>query len=539
MGNSLSKEKSRYLRQHSENPVDWHAWSPDAFEKAAAEGKPLLVSIGYSSCHWCHVMAHESFEDPEVAAAINDQYVPIKVDKEELPDVDGYYMEFLTRLSGRGGWPLNVFVNPNRAPFYGASYVPRGQIIDLLAYLRSEYDKNADLKNQRIDGVFGVKPVPPEKIGELFSQIDLDSPSRPEGPQFPQGTYLSFALQRGEIEMVRGELEKLLLRGLFDHIEGGWFRYSVDPDWRIPHFEKMLYDQAAMLFLCAQAHSIAPEATSYAIEKSASWLEHHMRLDNGLYGSATDADTAEGEGFYYTIEPPADEETRALFRAEECGIHEGRLLPWLDFERYRVGGSSSRETIESYRRARGKLVRPALDSKAVVSWNAFLGYALLACEQVTENQTIGDIGRSLYRSLLRFVDGSVPHVVYGGEAHTSQEYLEDYAALLLFASALPEKERGFDSETLIATIKSRFSHDDYLFHTTEPVFESLSMWQDTPTPSGGAMLLSAMLNLGREELEGLDRMGIAEVAAKNPTFFALWCSGIERARHRPQAGRIE
>ncbi|HUX21302.1 MAG TPA: DUF255 domain-containing protein, partial [Spirochaetia bacterium] len=273
MSNALAREKSRYLRQHSENPVDWQPWSQAAFEQAAAEGKPLFVSIGYSSCHWCHVMAHESFEDQEASTVINDNYIPIKVDKEELPDVDGFYMEFLTRLSGHGGWPLNVFVNPNGAPFYSTSYVPKNQLIDLLTYVRQEYDKSAEIRGQVIDGVFAVSQIEAAKVKEHLDSITLTSPARPHGPQFPQGTFLSFALQRGEREMVSAELDKLILRGLYDHIEGGWFRYSVDPEWKIPHFEKMLYDQAAMLYLCAQSYSIAPELCRYAITNAVDWLK--------------------------------------------------------------------------------------------------------------------------------------------------------------------------------------------------------------------------------------------------------------------------
>jgi len=532
MSNALANEKSRYLRQHGENPVDWHPWKPEVFDRAAAENKPLFVSIGYSSCHWCHVMAHESFEDPEIASVINENFLPIKVDKEELPDVDSFYMEFLTRLSGHGGWPLNVFINPNRAPFYGMSYVPKRQLTDLLTYVRGEYDKNEEIHNQTIDGVFAVQQIGGEKVKELIADIDLPSPARPQGPQFPQGTYLSFALQRGEQAMVSEELEKLVLRGLFDHIEGGWFRYSVDPDWTIPHFEKMLYDQAALLYLCAQAYSMAPKLCSYAITKTVDWLETHMKLPNGLYGSATDADTSEGEGAYYTLEPPQEEGARRLFRTDLCGVHEQRILPWLDWGLFQEDEEAANELMAHHRSRRATRVSPELDPKAVFSWNAFLGYSLLACAGVMEDDRLAGLGRTLQENLVRFTGSRVPHVVYEEESCGGSEYLQDYSALLWLLSALPENERKIDHEGLIRTIQGRFVRQGYLFHTTEPRFENISLWQDTPFPCGGAMLLSALLNLGRSELEGLDGLGIAEVAAKNPSFFALWCAGFDRAHNR-------
>ena len=529
MSNSLVTEKSRYLKQHSENPVDWRPWGMEAFERAAEENKPVFVSIGYSSCHWCHVMAHESFEDEQVSSVINEHYIAIKVDKEELPDVDGFYMEFLTRLSGHGGWPLNVFVNPNGAPFYSTSYVPRSQLVDLLTYVKGEYDKSPEIQTQVIDGIFAVSRIEANKVKEHLTEVELPSPARPQGPQFPQGAYLSFALQRGERQMVGDELEKLILRGLFDHIEGGWFRYSVDPDWKVPHFEKMLYDQASLLFLCAQAHSIAPDLCKYAISNTTRWLREHMLLPNGLYGSATDADTSEGEGFYFTEEPPREEATRVLFAANQCGVHEGRMLPWLSFDYFTQNREAAEEILSAYRSLRKERIAPELDPKAVFSWNAFLGYALLACAQVTEEESVGELGRTLYRNLVRYVGKQVPHVVYGDEARSSQGYLEDYAGLLLLTSALPEEERTIAPERLLEMIKERFFRNGYLFHTTEPRFECLTLWQDTPAPSGGAMLLSALLNLDRTELEGLDALGISEIAAKNPSFFGLWCAGLDRA----------
>ncbi len=529
MSNHLHGRKSRYLTQHAENPVDWYPWSDLAFERAAAEGKPLFVSIGYSSCHWCHVMAHESFEDQEVAGILNESFIAIKVDKEELPDVDGFYMEFLTQLAGRGGWPLNVFVNPQRAPFYGATYLPREELVQLLRYIASEYARQGEIRTQAIDRFFAVGRLSEEQVRARLADIALPAPSHAVGPQFPQGLYLTFALHRGEREMVAAELANLITKGLFDHVEGGWFRYSVDPDFQIPHFEKMLYDQATLLLLCAEARSLAPELCDYAVRKTVGWLEEKMKLPSGLYGSATDADTAEGEGYYYTEEETDDEEALALLRRSECGLHEGRFQPWIDLDLYAKGPSRAEEILGRFRALRSKRLRPGLDTKAIVSWNCFLGYALLRCAAALGDRSVEEVAECLYRSLERLVTGPVPHVIYGEEALPGEGYLEDWAALLLFAAERSTTSGPPVPARLLDEIRSRFFRGSHLFHTTQRAFENLSLWQDTPVPSGGAMLLTALLSLRQSEAERLATLAIAEVASANPTFFGLWCGALDRA----------
>jgi len=532
MSNHLQGRESRYLIQHAENPVDWYPWSELPFERAAAEGKPVLVSIGYSSCHWCHVMAHESFEDKEVAGILNESFIAIKVDKEELPDVDGFYMEFLTQLAGRGGWPLNVFVNPKRAPFYGTTYLPREELMELLRYIALEYARQEEVRTQAIDRLFAVGRLPEGQVRARLAEIALPATSHAVGPQFPQGLYLTFALRRGEREMVESELVNLIMRGLFDHVEGGWFRYSVDPDFQIPHFEKMLYDQATLLLLCAEARPLAPEMCDYAIRKTVGWLEEKMKLANGLYGSATDADTAEGEGYYYTFEETDDEETQALFRRSACGLHEGRFQPWIDLDLYAKGPSRAEEILGRYRALRSQRLRPGLDTKGIVSWNCFLGYALLRCAAALGEGSVEEVADRLYRSIERLVPGSVPHVIYGETALPGEGYLEDWAALLLFAAERSKAGGSPAPQKMVEEIRSRFYPADHLFHTTQRAFENLSLWQDTPVPSGGAMLLTALLELGQSDADRLATLAIADVAAANPTFFGLWCSALDRA-HGP------
>ncbi len=533
MSNHLAGRGSRYLLQHADNPVEWYPWSSEPFERAAREGKPLLVSIGYSSCHWCHVMAHESFQDEATAELMNERFVAIKVDKEEVPDVDGFYMEFLTRLSGRGGWPLNVFVNPKQAPFYGVTYLPNAQFRELLVYVAEEYAKRPEMREAAIDKVFAIGGLDPETVRSRMEGVSLVPPVVRQGAQFPQALFLSFALKRGERDYVAQELDNLVAKGLFDHIEGGWFRYSVDPDFKIPHFEKMLYDQAGLLALCAESYDLRPELCGYAISMTARWLQSHMKLPSGLYGSATDADTPDGEGFYYTEEESADQAERRLFRLDECGVHEGRYLPWLDFEAYRADPEGAERLVVARRAGRKARLPPALDAKAVVSWNCFLGHALLRCAERLESDELDSMAVELARSLAPFAKGPIPHVVYGRQPLASSDYLEDYAAYLLFASDLKRSGRAAPPDSLLQEIRRRFFRGGYLFHSSETRFESLSLWQDAPTPSGGSMLLTALLDLGENDLMGLDRLAIVELAAENPAFFGLWCSAFDRLSAHP------
>ncbi len=542
MSNRLSTEPSRYLRQHAGNPVEWYPWSDEAFELARNEDKPLFVSIGYSSCHWCHVMAHESFEDPDVAGVINEKFVPIKVDKEEYPDVDGYYMSFLAQLSGQGGWPLNVFLNPNRAPFYGFTYLPKERLKSILEYVHSEYMKNEAMKTQEIGSEFTQKAVDKDEVKRLVSGISIESPHTDSGPQFPQPLYLILALEKNRTDLVTAELENLICKGLFDQIEGGWFRYSVDPSWKIPHFEKMLYDQATLLLLCGRAYKAAPELCSYAMQKSIAWLSNRMRLRNGLYGSATDADTEEGEGHYYTFEPnktsggdsgDSDALTgEELFRLDECGSHGGRDLPWLDFEAYRNDPEAAESLIAARREERDGRSVPGLDDKAVFSWNAFLAYAFYECCEATGDEAYRILGDGLLTELRSHAQESIPHVVYQSGETKGNTYLEDYAAYLLALSAASRYDEKLTAEvqSSIEDAAGRFLHDGGLRHTNKLELENQSLWQDSPFPSGGSMLLNALAKTGNTDGALFEAFftQIAEVSTQHPVFFANWCLGFTR-----------
>ncbi|MEK6922285.1 MAG: DUF255 domain-containing protein [Nanoarchaeota archaeon] len=532
MNNLLGKEKSRYLLQHKDNPVNWYAWGEEAFEKARTENKPIFLSIGYSSCHWCHVMAHECFEDLEIAKVLNDSFVSIKLDKEEYPDIDGFYMDFLVRNFGSSGWPLNVFLNHNNIPFYGMTYLPKYNFLMLLNQVLEEFHKNTKIKTMSIGERFKLKKVDRGEAKKLLESVSFDNVYDVFGPRFPRALFLFYKLHKGlDIEQ---ELENIITKGLFDHIEGGWFRYSVDSEWKVPHFEKMLYDQATLLFLCAEVYyKNQKRICKYAIEKTIFWLNERMRLLSGLYGSAADADTKDGEGYYYTIEKTNDEKIKTLFRLDECGVHENRFMPWINFAFYKENPDESNKIINLYKEARKNIDSPGLDNKSVMSWNCFFGFSLLRCADALGDDSIKNLALALFDNIFRYhVKDKIFHVVYDTEGFESQEYLEDYASYLLFLSEIVKikPELKDKAEDFITIIEKKFVKEDYLVNTTGTFFDNPNLLYDMPLPSGGSILLYALLNLNHDKLEHFASLtsGVLELIKKDPSFFGLWLYCFEK-----------
>jgi len=516
--NDLSQEKSRYLLQHKSNPVNWLPWSKEIFQLSKKENKPILLSIGYSSCHWCHVMAKESFQDRDVANILNKQFISVKIDKEEYPDIDAFYMNFLVQSTGSGGWPLNVFVNGNKSPFYAFTYLPKEHFKETLKRIANNYNK--EIKNIPFKNDFKLEKG--ENIKQVLTEIKFP-PEYVYGPQFPKALFLMLKMQEG-IE-VKKELEDHFLKGLFDHVEGGFFRYTTDSEWKIPHFEKMLYDQATLLLLSARAYKKDPQVCSYAIHKTFEWLQNYMLLETGLYGSATDADTKQGEGFYYTLEETNDKDVRKLFNLNKAGLHENRYVPWINVEVYDT--QKSKELISRYKKERAKIDRPNLDKKSVMSWNCFLGYALVKCAEVTNNENIKKTAEKLFKAIKNYhINDKFHHVVYNKEKKDQQEYLEDYSSYLLFLSEMARNNPELKKETtrVIETVKKKFVFNDQILNTTERQFESFNLWQDSPFPSGGSMLILALKNLESTKLNYFTKLcsGIFPAAVKNPSFFSFW-----------------
>ena len=337
MANRLAKETSPYLQQHAANPVDWYPWGPEALARAQREDRPILLSIGYSACHWCHVMAHESFEDPAVAAVMNERFVNVKVDREERPDLDQIYQAAHQMLSQRtGGWPLTMFLSPDGTPFFGGTYFPKepryglpgfAQLCQRIAEIWREKQGDIAAQNQQVRSALS-RMVPrqaahgselsSEPIAAMLANLRANFDARWGGfgaaPKFPHPPDLELCLRKGEADMAILTLTRMCEGGVYDQLGGGFCRYSVDAEWTIPHFEKMLYDNGPLLGLLADAwlHTRDPLYARCA-EETAGWVMREMQAPEGGYYSSLDADSEHEEGKFYVWDRA---EIQALLSAE-------------------------------------------------------------------------------------------------------------------------------------------------------------------------------------------------------------------------------
>jgi uncharacterized protein YyaL (SSP411 family) len=405
--NRLGGSSSPYLRQHRDNPVHWHEWGPDAFAEARATDRPVLLSVGYSACHWCHVMAHESFEDPAVADVMNELFVNVKVDREERPDVDAVYMDAVQALTGRGGWPMTVFLTPEGEPFHGGTYYPRETFLRLLAAVddawrtkREQLGQNVEALVEMVGRTARITPADgfePRDLGalvtsELTSRFDHEWGGFGDAPKFPSTfaleTLLRTHLRTGDQDMRRMvtlSLDSMACGGMHDHLGGGFARYSVDRRWLVPHFEKMLYDQALLARTYMRAWRSLGHARWHQVGSGTiDYVLARMRHAGGGFLSAEDADSTgpdghSEEGAYYTWTPAelADilgdwaHDAAVHWGITEDGNFEGRSIPNRIHARPDIGRP---DMIERCRRAllaaREERPRPGVDDKVLTEWNA-------------------------------------------------------------------------------------------------------------------------------------------------------------------------
>jgi hypothetical protein len=467
MANRLATESSLYLKQHAENPVDWYPWGDDAFNKAKSEDKPILISIGYASCHWCHVMAHESFEDPYIAKLMNTHFVCIKVDREERPDVDQIYMDSVQMINGHGGWPLNVFCLPDGRPFAGGTYFPpdekRGASVvpwpQLLMRIADFYERQKEdlVENARaIVGNLRASNSPPKLTGDpigpadymqavskLLQNEDTEFGGFGDAPKFPPSMVLDFLLTiRGSVsidvrnpstaaaidQLINRTLTAMAHGGLYDQIGGGFSRYCVDRHWLIPHFEKMLYDNALLIEIYTKAwHSYPKDLYRNVVAETIQWLTREMRAPSGAFYAALDADTEGTEGKTYLWTPQeiidilGDDEGLRFCEAygiteagnfENTGLSHAALLD---------GDPHVRDSLEVARQrllaVRNSRPQPNLDNKCLLAWNALLmrGLARSAFSFGRKDwlHLAMEIGEWIWNSM-RNTDGSFCSVDYNG-----------------------------------------------------------------------------------------------------------------------------
>ncbi len=553
--NRLQNETSPYLLQHKDNPVDWYPWGDEALQKAKAEDKPVLLSVGYSACHWCHVMAHESFEHAETAQIMNELYVNIKVDREERPDVDAIYMDAVQAMTGRGGWPMTVFLLPDGRPFYGGTYYPlearygmpsfrqilRG-VYDAYANRRDEVEASATQLSQSLDrsllNIGGDDAA--LNVDLLDTAVDREAQAFDKmyggfggAPKFPQPMNLEFLLRAyvrtkdpHTLNMVTYTLQKMARGGIYDQIGGGFARYSVDAMWLVPHFEKMLYDNAQLSRVYLHAWQVTQDAFYKTIaEEIYDYILREMTAPEGGFYSATDADSEgeEGKFFVWTLDELQSllSESDYQIAVEYWGVtsggnFEGKNILYVPndadvvAERLNINEDTLTERLAAIKdtlyATRTHRVHPGLDDKILTAWNGMMLASLAEAARV--------LGREDYRTAairageflldnLRTEDGRLLRTYKDGKAKLNG-YLEDYAnmidALLELYQTTFEERWFVAARELADVVLHHFPADEGGFYDTSDDHEKLIVrpraLQDNAVPSGNSMMAKQLLRLG-------------------------------------------
>jgi uncharacterized protein YyaL (SSP411 family) len=600
VSNRLSGETSPYLLQHAENPVDWYPWGEEALSRARMEDRPILLSIGYSACHWCHVMAHESFENPSIAALMNDLFVNIKVDREERPDLDAIYMQAVQAISGQGGWPMTVFLTPDGTPFYGGTYYPpedyggRPGFPRLLQAIAEAYQsRRADVERSGRDLVEQIRQA--EKVsgsrasidrevldsafGALAGQFDAVNGGFGNAPKFPQPMAVEFLErtyhrtgERRALTMIESTLDHMAAGGIYDHLGGGFHRYSTDGRWQIPHFEKMLYDNAQLTRVYLAAFQITGKIAYRRIaEETLDYVLREMIGSEGGFYSTQDADSEGKEGKFFAwsrrevldiLGPDLALPFCLRFGVDDDGNFEGENVLHIAMSIEDVAqtiGVSHDETLRLIEEGRSRLffareerVHPGLDDKVITSWNGLMLRAVAEASRVLDRSDYLAVanrsGRFLFeqmwvpsRRLLRtWRDGRGK-----GDA-----YLEDYACLLNGVLSLYEATFAPDwfvwAEDLAAVMIDQFGEDgvDGFFDTGRE-HESLVVrpreFFDNAMPSGNSAAAEALLRLAAfTENQEYKRRGdsvirpLLATAARYPTGFGNLLCAADFAVSQPK-----
>jgi uncharacterized protein len=593
MPNRLAQETSPYLQQHADNPVDWYPWGEEALAKSRTENKPILLSIGYSACHWCHVMAHESFEDPAVAAVMNEHFVNIKVDREERPDIDQIYQlahQMLTKRSG--GWPLTMFLTPDQMPFFGGTYYPNSarhnlpgfvHIMERVVKAYRERRAEIDDQNRIVFEALNEQMAPPTPTDDGWSMAPIEravsllqtSFDREHGgfgaaPKFPHPTDLGLLLRdaarRGNeqsLHVVTHTLAKMAAGGIYDHLGGGFCRYSVDARWQIPHFEKMLYDNGPLLSLYTSAWTATKHPPfARVVEETAGWMMREMQSPEGGFYSSFDADSEGEEGKFYVW---SRDEIRAVLTDEQfevCALHWG-LDQAPNFEKTHwhlvitedvttIAAKLGRPVEECERLVSGarrtlfdvrkKRKYPGRDDKILTSWNALAIAGMARAARVFDREdwlisarrAVDFISRTLWRN------GRLLATYKDGRAHLNA-YLDDYAYLVDALIELMQTDfRSADlqfARSIADALITHFAdadHGSFYFtsHDHERLIQRTKAAHDGATPSGNGVAAFALNRLGHltgdtrylTAAERTVRAFYAHIEQHPPAFASLLCA---------------
>lgn len=592
MTNHLSSETSPYLLQHADNPVDWYPWGEEAFEKARNEDKPVFLSIGYASCHWCHVMAHESFEDAEVAKVLNQFFVAIKVDREERPDIDALYMSSVAAMTGQGGWPMSVFLKPTGEPFFAGTYFPPERrygmpgfkevlfnVRNIWRVNRKEIDEVAGntLRHLQMVNQFDQqdqkdfsKEDLKDSVGALLAAYSYEYQGWGPAPLFPHPITLEFLLQQstrnrsGDIlALVTGNLKAMTRGGLWDILGGGFHRYSTDDRWHVPHFEKMLYDNAQLARVYLHAFLINGDNGFRAItEATLDFILREMTSPEGGFYSSLDADSEGEEGLYYfwsqqelqealasqadwelvqlvfDLKPSDKNVIRRKMSDEEAAEHFN--LPLADFQ-YRL-----RVITRKLLTARFMRIRPGTDDKILASWNSLAGQAFAEASRYL-NRPDYLLAAQRCAEFLRkkmMIGGRLFRTHRAGKTSPQPGFLEDYAAAILFLAELYQADANQEwfcsARDLAKTMIDLFADENGGFFDTlandAALIVRLKSMQDNATPSGGAMAARALLILSELDEKPEWRLmaeealsSIHDLAVSHPLAFSAWLQAADLA----------
>ncbi len=517
--NNLHQASSPYLQQHQNNPIHWQEWNTEVLEYAQKNHKIILVSIGYAACHWCHVMARQAFSYQASADFLNTYFVCIKVDREQRPDLDHYCMSFIQETQGQGGWPLNIFMTPEGKPFFAITYVPvepqfgRPAFLELLHFIKTEYEHNQNSPDYLPHPYSQEGKVEEPQLIFLLKK-NFSSPS--SGPQFPPHCTILFLLhyyeQNPDAELrqiMEALLDKMATSGLHDHLQGGFYRYCVDETWTIPHFEKMLYDQAMLLWVYSTAYKIISKPTYKIVAEKVICCLEETFADAGLYYSSHDADTDHEEGatYLWTKEELekncSPDEFKQFFDVYEL-MKSGNGELGVAAKKNHLIKKKLRflpETEKKLLTLRKRRVQPFVDKKQVTSWNALLGIGLLMASRYLPHPLAKVQAENLFKALWEkhFIQGKISHSSWG-EKIQSGEFLEDYAGLLLFATYLSEENEQYLQyvETLFPLLlefkeKQRIENSKWIESKTDD-FPSLPASEfDHPIPSSVSLAEMAEL----------------------------------------------
>ncbi|MCW8803577.1 MAG: thioredoxin domain-containing protein [Ignavibacteriaceae bacterium] len=587
--NKLADESSPYLLQHANNPVNWYPWRNEALKKAETENKLIIISIGYAACHWCHVMEHESFEDTSVAKLMNDYYVSIKVDREERPDIDQIYMDAAYLLTGRGGWPLNVIALPDGRPVYAGTYFRKDDWTKILLYFKDLYQKEPETFNQeagkltqaikemKIPGVEQkssafTKQNIEESFKKIISYLDFTNGGTKGAPKFPMPNIYQFLMDYNfhtkdpkAIEAIKVTLDHIANGGIYDHIGGGFARYSTDEIWKVPHFEKMLYDNCELVSLYSNAYKVTGnELYKKVVYETLDFIEREMTDGSGGFYSSLDADSEGEEGKYYVwtkneIENLLGEKSEIFcdyYSVTSIGNWEGNNILFITqkkadlLKKYQLTEEFFDKIISESKKIlyeeRNKRIRPGLDDKILTSWNALMlkGYveAYKAFGEKIFITAALKNGEFILKNMMN-TDGRLNRNYKNGKS-TINAFLDDYAytieAFISLYEATFDEKWIFTAKKLADYVIAHFKENEsnFFFYTSdidEPLIARKIDFSDNVIPSSNSSLAMGLLKLSRffynqpyEELINEMIKAVKQSAMMNPTFHAYWLSAAAK-----------